>query len=79
MNNEETIYACPNDTTKWYGSNQSPEVCPVCGAEGIVDVPQEFDSSADQAAVVAEVEAVPVIEEPTPETTPEEVITPETE
>jgi hypothetical protein len=60
MTNEETIYECSADNTKWYGSNQTPEVCPVCGAEGSISVPQDFDSSAEKETVIAEVE--PVIE-----------------
>ena len=35
--NENTIYECSADNTKRYGSNNVPEVCPVCGAEGKIE------------------------------------------
>lgn len=60
MSNEETIYECSADNTRWYGSNNVPEVCPVCNAKGSISVPQDFDSTAEKDAAIASIE--PVIE-----------------
>jgi rRNA maturation protein Nop10 len=60
MDNTQTIYKCSKDETAWYGSNQTPEACPVCGSEGFISEPQEFASSTEQNEAEAVIAAEPV-------------------